>query len=141
MSNFIDGRKEAAKISNGHAEPNFIGERSREAALQKIKSHQENYDQGAVNSLHGLELNKYLKELQVVNAEAAKHKLPLVQNLAAYTLTKEYYKLIRRNPRYRNQNWIQKMEWLEETLRLVPSEMKRHIIEQAMRAVTRGSFD
>jgi hypothetical protein len=55
-------REEAKAITDGKAPAHFIGDRTRESALQRVKSFEQNYDTGSVNALHGAEIQKYERE-------------------------------------------------------------------------------
>jgi hypothetical protein len=60
--NYSSAREEAKAITDGKAPAHFIGERTRESALQRVKSFEQNYDTGSVKNLHGDELVQYHKE-------------------------------------------------------------------------------
>lgn len=133
--NRIFGREEAEKISNG-TNPHFIGERGEQAALQKIQSFNQNYDEGAVNSLYGQEIQEYLEDLRTVNVLTKKFNKEEVPNLAIPAITQWYYKAIRRkrvDP--------SKMLQINTVLNLLPTDRKRDIIAKVLRAKARGSLD
>ena len=58
----ISARQQAESISDGESENYFIGKRTRESAIQRVKSFEQNYDEGAVKNLYGAEISKYEKE-------------------------------------------------------------------------------
>lgn len=128
----IFAREEAESISNG-TNPHFIGERALEAAQQKIESFQQNYDQGAVDSLYGKEIIEYLEDLQTVNILTKKFNLDEVPNLAIQAITRWYLKIISRkniDPR--------KMIRVNEALNLLSTSRKRDIIAKAQKLKTTG---
>ena len=128
-------REQAESITNEETNPHFIGVRSKEETQQKIDSFQQNYDQGTVNSLYRDEITKYLLALRLVNALAEKWNIAEIENLAVPILTKSYKKMIRKNQRFRNQSWDEKMDELNFQLNMLPTDRKRSIIEQAQKEI------
>lgn len=68
-------REQAEKISDEQSQEHFIGTRTRESALQRVIAFGENYDDGAINSLHGNEIIKFHKEKATVEMLIAKYNI------------------------------------------------------------------
>lgn len=68
-------RQQAENISSGKTEGKFIGERTRESALQRVKSFGQNYDDGAIASLYGEEIVKFQKEKAIVQMLLKKYNI------------------------------------------------------------------
>lgn len=60
--NYGSAKEEAKAITDGDEPNHFIGERTRKSAIQRVKSFGQNYDEGSINNLHGVELQKYQRE-------------------------------------------------------------------------------
>ncbi|PBO85754.1 MAG: hypothetical protein COA77_02510 [Thaumarchaeota archaeon] len=134
----IDPKQIAKEITDGNSDPHFIGVRTVESAKQKIISFKQHYDQGTVSNLYRDNITEYLKELELVNQLAEKFKLEKIENLAFDLLTKVYLKLIRKNQRYRNEDWLKKFQEIHSQLRMIPTDRKSHIISRAEKLKTTG---
>jgi len=75
----ISAREESEQISRGESPNHFIGERTEESAIQRVKSFYQNYDEVSVHSLFGDELDQYKKEAQIVEMLISKYKLQQLQ--------------------------------------------------------------
>lgn len=77
----LSARSESKAISEGEKEEHFIGEYSQQAAQAFIASHNRNYDAGSVKNLYGKEIDRYILDLKLARALAAKFNLPEIKDL------------------------------------------------------------
>ena len=73
--NYDSAREQAKAISDGDAKEHFIGKKTRESAIQRVKSFGQNYDEGAVKNLHGNEVIQYRREQAICKMLITKYKL------------------------------------------------------------------
>ncbi len=63
--NYSSLREVSKSISKGEAQNQFLGKRTRQSAIQRIKSFDQNYDDDSIRNLYGDELKEYEKELRI----------------------------------------------------------------------------
>jgi len=75
----LSARQESKEISDHESPNHFIGERTKESAIQRVKSFYQNYDEGSINSLYGAELDQFKKEAKTVQMLVSKYHLETLQ--------------------------------------------------------------
>lgn len=73
--NYGSAKEEAKAISTGKTPEHFIGQRTRESALQRLISFGQNYDEGRIGDLHGNDITKYQREKAICQMLLKKYNI------------------------------------------------------------------
>lgn len=79
--NYGETPREHAEHHEEDNERHFLGVRNLDSAKQKIESFKNQYDEGAVKSLYGDQIQEYEKDLNLVNQLARIWSLPPIESL------------------------------------------------------------